>query len=299
MKKLFTTLTVFLSAIAALFAQPVLRSDSLHTGLHFNLYSLSNVSTSSLLLSGGANLNWDLSSSTATLMGTADLLDMSSTPYASQYPDANFAIKFTVGTNSQYSLFHLTSTVLEEVANNVGTGTPTAFVNYRTALTFPFTFNLINSDTYQKSGQAVKSITNHYDAYGTLKTGIGTFYNIVRNLYNDNGDTSANCWSLSPMFPVFQASSSGFTLWKLTSSTTGISNVSYNDMFDMYPNPATNELTIINKIPVSKMDIYDLSGKLQFTTTSSVINISDLVPGIYFIKIYSEKGISTQKFIKQ
>lgn len=297
MKKIFTTITTVLS-LTTLFAQPVLSSDSLHTGLSFNLYSLSNVNTSNLT-AYGANVTWDLSTSTSTLIGIADFLPMSSTPYASQYPAANFAIKFTVNGSVSYSLFKLTATALEEVGNNVSTTGGVPFLNFRTALVFPYTFNLSNTDTYQKSGQGTKTIIHKYDAYGTFIASSGTFHNVMRDLTIDNGDTSVNLWSSSPCIPIFQANNNGFTLWKLTSSTTGISEVTYNRIFDMYPNPANDELNIINKELISKIDIINISGKLQFSTVQNKIDISELSQGIYFVKVYSENGVATQKFIKE
>ena len=297
MKKLFTSVTAALS-LTALFAQPVLRSDSLHTGLSFNLYSLSNINTANLT-PAGANVTWDLSGSTATLAGTADLQDMSATTYGTAFPAANFAIKFTSGGVSQYSLFRVTSSIMEEVANNVGASGQTSFINARTALVFPFTFNSSDSDLYQKSSQSTKYVTNKYDSYGTLITPSGTYNNVVRILINDDGTTSLGFWNTSPFYPILQANSNGVTLWKLATSSTGISEAKSNATFEMYPNPATDELIIINKVPVSSIDVFSISGQLQFSTTRCNMNISELSSGIYFIKVYSVNGVATQKFIKQ
>jgi hypothetical protein len=297
MKKIFTPIAILLST-AVLFAQPVLHSDSLHTGLSFNLYSLNNVNTANLA-PAGANITWDISSATATLAGTADFLDMASTPYETDYPAANFAMKFTAGGTSKYSLFNLSNTVLEEVANNVGTASPVSFTNYRTSLVFSFTFGLTNTDTYQKITQGTKTINNTYDSYGTFISNSITNINIVRILTVDDGNTSINWWSTTPLAPLFQASGDGFILWELTSNTTGITEMSSNKLFDMYPNPATDVLNIINKELISKIEIYDVVGKLQLTTVTSAIDISALKKGIFLVKAYSKNGTVTQKFIKK
>jgi len=298
MKKIyFSIATLFLFNV--LFAQPILLSDSLHTGLSFNLYSLSNVNPASLA-GTGANANWDLNSATATLAGTAEFLNMSDTPYELDYPEANFAMKFTSALGgSSYSLFNLSGSILEEVANNVGTADPVSFINYRTSLVFPFTFSLSNTDTYQKAGQQEKLITNTYDAYGTFMANGATNDNVVRIYINDNGNQSANWWAESPMRPLFNASGEGFILWELTSTTTVISEINSKDVFSLYPNPATNQLNIINKTPISKIDIYDAIGKLQLSTTESSIDISNLKPGVYFVKAISEKGTFSQQFVKK
>lgn len=298
MKKLFTSAATILLCFS-LYAQPVLVRDSIQTGLTFNLYQLSNVSISDLYPSG-ANVTWDLSSSTATLAGTAEFLDMAATPYASQYPNANFAIKLSpTGVPSRYSLFNLTSSIMEEVANNVGTTEAKSFSNPRTTLLFPYTYNVSNTDTYQKNGQGAKTIVHTYDAYGTFKSNTTTYNNVVRDLMVDDGDTSAHWWSAAPFFPLFQADDSGLTLWQISSITTGVSNISYTNLFDLYPNPATNILTIVNKEIISNIEVYNVSGQLQFTTVQSTIDISHLSAGVYFIKAYSTKGTTTAKFIKQ
>lgn len=298
MKKTITIIAS-LFTITTLFAQPVLHSDSLHTGLSFNLYSLSNVNTANLAPSG-ANVTWDLSTTTATPAGTADMLNMSDTPYETEFPNANFAIKFTSAGSSVYSLFNHTNSVFEEVANNVGGIDPATFINYRTALVFPFTFNLTNTDTYQKSTQAEKIKINTYDAYGTLITNTNTYNNVVRILIDDDGNASILLWRTAPLSPLFQASSEGFILWELTSTITGNSDVISNPVFDMYPNPATSELHIINKELISRIDIYSASGQFQFSTTKSVIDVSSLSGGLYFLMITTVEGQSLkQKFVKQ
>jgi Secretion system C-terminal sorting domain len=297
MKKLTTTIISFLS-LGIAFAQPVLRSDSLHTGPSFNLYSLGNVNTANLTPSG-SNVTWDISTSTSTLIGTADLLPMSATTYGSTFSAANFAMKFTANGVTQYSLFTVTTSKMEEVANNIGTANQTSFASPRTTLVFPFTFNLSDSDVYQKSGQGMKYITNKYDAYGTLITPFGTYNNVVRIMINDFGTTSLGFWNTSPFFPIMQADGSGVALWKRVTTNTGIEETRKNNSFEIFPNPTTNELSILSNEIVQKVDIYSVSGKLQISTSQTKIDVSELSQGIYFVKVYSQNGDAMQKFVKQ
>ncbi|MBC7382356.1 MAG: T9SS type A sorting domain-containing protein [Bacteroidia bacterium] len=293
---LSTFFTILVSA--SLFSQPVLRGDSIHTGLSFNIYSLTNINVASLQQMG-ANINWNLSSSTATLLGTAEFLQMSATPYATQYPNANFAIKFNINGTTVYSLFNLTSTIFEEVGNNVSTSGGVPFLNPRTALIFPYTYNTIHSDTYQKTGQSNRTIIHKYDSYGNFTTSMATHNNVIRDLTIDNGDTAANFWSTTPAIPILTANSNGFTLWKLTSGLTGMSSINNNLMFDIYPNPAMDHLTIINKEPLLGIEVYNMCGQHEFSTTQSTVDISVLQPGIYFIKVNYVSGNAIQKFVKQ
>ncbi|MBK6963265.1 MAG: T9SS type A sorting domain-containing protein [Bacteroidales bacterium] len=298
MKQLYTFFaSLFL--ISNLAAQPVLNSEDLHTGYSFNQYSLSNVNTADLMPSG-ANITWDLSTTTATLIGTTEFLEMSETPFAAEYPEANFAMKFTpTGFPSDYSLFNHTATIFEEVANNVGTDNPVSFLNYRTTLVFPFTFNLTNTDMYQKENQEVKIVTSTYDSYGTFIANDTVTNNVVRIFTDDDTNIAPVWWSSSPLVPLFRANSEGFVLWQITSTTTGIKEAYNNLLFDMYPNPATSELHILNKEKISRMEVYNAAGQFQFSTNRSIIDISILEKGVYFLKAWSGIGSVSQKFIKE
>lgn len=70
-----------------------------------------------------------------------------------------------------------------------------------------------------------------------------------------------------------------------------------NNNFLIYPNPAENLLYLQEKdIVISK--IYDLTGREIGAYNDNVLDISQLIKGIYLIAIHSEKGIKTMRFIK-
>ncbi len=296
MKKIYFSFIPILAA-ATLWAQPIVTSANLHTGSSFNLYLMGDVNVANLV-TPGANVIWDISDATTVLMGTVDFLDMSDTPFATDYPAANFAMKFTPLLGSiSYSLFNLTDSVFEEVANNVGTSDAVSFIDHRTSLVFPFAFNSTNTDTYQKENQWIKTIASTYDAYGTFTANGTTSTNVVRFNTDDNGNNSVNWWQSDPLVPLMQGSSSGFVLWDPTSST-GIHDSQTNALLTMYPNPATNELHILNKAPLTKIEIFNSIGQLEISTTNSLIDISMLASGIYILKAQSEKASTSQEFIK-
>jgi len=84
-------------------------------------------------------------------------------------------------------------------------------------------------------------------------------------------------------------------------TTTGIADIESGKIV-IYPNPAKNELRIeSNGLEITKLEIVDLSGKTiyQFNNLRNQINVSALSKGIYFVKIETEKGVITQKFIKE
>jgi len=73
-----------------------------------------------------------------------------------------------------------------------------------------------------------------------------------------------------------------------------------NDMI-IYPNPTSKDIYINTKLNINEISIIDVSGKIikTITTDLKVINVGDLVNGVYFLKITTGQITLTKKFIKQ
>ena len=93
-------------------------------------------------------------------------------------------------------------------------------------------------------------------------------------------------------------------------ATTTVSNVLANQdfKFDNYisinPNPANDILNVTSKdIEVSSISIYNNLGQLVQVIPNAketkTIDVSQLKSGNYFIKVVSDKGMSSSKFIKE
>jgi hypothetical protein len=87
------------------------------------------------------------------------------------------------------------------------------------------------------------------------------------------------------------------------SITTGIHDVNIESEISVFPNPNTMgswELNVGEELMGSKIDVMDVSGKLVFQSEirnpKSEIHLS--ASGIYFLRLFSEKGIYTTKLIK-
>ena len=81
---------------------------------------------------------------------------------------------------------------------------------------------------------------------------------------------------------------------------TGIQEHS-NSSIRLYPNPATDLLNISSEKEIQHAEIMNIDGQLVKTISSQFnsIGISDLSDGLYFVKIYTENGTETLKFIKK
>jgi hypothetical protein len=102
----------------------------------------------------------------------------------------------------------------------------------------------------------------------------------------------------------------GFNIDKLiflkASLNTGISDLIRKNKFQLFPNPAAHSFTILSPAEIttlSRIDIYDLQGKKvqtvlpSGTTRNIIVDINDLRPGNYLVKIISNQIFQTEKLI--
>ncbi len=91
----------------------------------------------------------------------------------------------------------------------------------------------------------------------------------------------------------------------LCSPVTGIEQRDPEFGVKVYPNPANTTVYVdVNQADKStKVLIYNLQGQLIHTQAVSSritpVNIADFTNGLYILKVESEKGVSTNKFIKE
>ena len=97
-------------------------------------------------------------------------------------------------------------------------------------------------------------------------------------------------------------------LYKLFYGSTGISDIARNIDMQVFPNPATSELTVsINpeQKPVAEIRLFDVTGRAvtaleNLNVYSKNINVNDLTNGIYFVNLKLTDGTSaTQKMTIQ
>ena len=80
-----------------------------------------------------------------------------------------------------------------------------------------------------------------------------------------------------------------------------MSDINKNEIA-IYPNPVREILHFKSSYNISKIEIYDLSGKLLFVKSGDNIvnvNMQNLSNAIYVVKIYSKDEVVTRKIIKQ
>ncbi|MDZ7614103.1 MAG: T9SS type A sorting domain-containing protein [Flavobacteriaceae bacterium] len=101
------------------------------------------------------------------------------------------------------------------------------------------------------------------------------------------------------------ADNSVATNWSASSQALAVNDPSLENTIILYPNPMDATLRIQNNnIPISSYEIYDLIGRKMISkkgteSASNGIDISQLKPNTYFIKLNFDNGSSaTKKIIK-
>ncbi|WP_445454737.1 T9SS type A sorting domain-containing protein [Flavobacterium sp. 25HG05S-40] len=79
-------------------------------------------------------------------------------------------------------------------------------------------------------------------------------------------------------------------------------NIDTSESLDVriFPNPTSNDITIITTATIYSYEIIDVQGKVVKSNhfEQNIINISELENGVYFIKINSENNSTTKKIVK-
>jgi len=77
-----------------------------------------------------------------------------------------------------------------------------------------------------------------------------------------------------------------------------VDDISFNEI-SIHPNPVVNKLNIYTKQEIEKVEIFDVQGrKIKIENSKKNINFTPYNTGIYFLKIYTPKGVTTKKIIK-
>ena len=100
-----------------------------------------------------------------------------------------------------------------------------------------------------------------------------------------------------------ETSSIGVSLFTEIENETGITNIEQTQSINIYPNPANDKLYIETQTLTQTIEIFDVYGRRQKSIVNSqrstVIDLSELKSGIYFVKINTEKGNIVKRIIKQ
>ncbi len=146
--------------------------------------------------------------------------------------------------------------------------------------------NFISAKTIGSSSTNIFGSRITTDANGNIYT--SGFYDNTADF-----DPNAGVSNLTP-----QGSNDVFVL-KLSSTTVGIAEL--NDEFNvtLYPNPTNTIINIKLDEEIQTISIYNSLGALVQTEKTNVFSVEQLSSGLYILKVKTEKGTQTIRFIKE
>ncbi|MBR5027985.1 MAG: T9SS type A sorting domain-containing protein, partial [Bacteroidales bacterium] len=70
---------------------------------------------------------------------------------------------------------------------------------------------------------------------------------------------------------------------------------------ELMPNPVSTNLYILSESAIAQLQVFDIYGRLLKTLTpnakQAIVNVRQLKNGVYTIKIKTEGGIITKRFV--
>lgn len=102
---------------------------------------------------------------------------------------------------------------------------------------------------------------------------------------------------------VFLVGDTGAIYTNVDPSTLNIQDLNQGPTFNLFPNPASNELNITGvEETINSLRVFDLRGRIILQGNGYAINrtidISDLETGLFILEIETEKGVARNEFVK-
>jgi Secretion system C-terminal sorting domain len=335
MKKTLTLLFITSSFIA--FSQPIITAPTNMFAVGDKTYSMYG-DTNVVEGNSGANQNWDFSSIVPS--GSPIITNYISpvgTPYESNFPVANLCAQSTNGGVSSYQYYKTDSSNI----SYYGYASPSLIylqsdpeIQNRYPMTYYSNFSDSSEAHYTTNSIDVYRIcssTSMVDGYGTLTIPSGTYQNVLRvKVVQNYIDTFMNSSTLvgtgtatitnyywisavtkSQLLFVYyanslelgQASHSKMVVY-YPGILNGISEINTQSKFSVFPNPATNSITLSTSAntSITQLTLVDILGKkylLNYKKENEnfVIDMSEFPNGIYFLQATTNNGILYKKVL--
>lgn len=96
--------------------------------------------------------------------------------------------------------------------------------------------------------------------------------------------------------------SSTITVWEILDTITSIAEYNHVNDLIVYPNPARDKVFVsAEQSEITAIEMYDMSGKLVRNILNpkrlEIIDVMDLNPNLYILKVFSTNGVKTSKII--
>jgi hypothetical protein len=271
-------------------------SDLSATGVALDMYIVTDPGTSSPP-SDGINQTWDVSSVTVQPLGTLNFTAAANTPFAANYPTANWAWAQTVtGVGTDHIYLNIGTTGIEVLATDVPSSTNN-YTDPKRIMQFPMTYGQNFTDTYADM-DGPGTVTWSYTGHGTLITPLGSIPDLAKVVSTED---DLLLWNTTPLYPV--VIDDGTAVLFFTPSDVGIGDLNAGSAVQVYPNPCTDRL-VVDGPERSAWRITDLQGRVLETgvfnsTGLQSLDASGLASGAYVLTMGTPAGQRSIRFCKQ
>lgn len=284
-------------------AQPVLEYSSMPVAPYvLDWYVVTDLGTATMPTDGAAQ-TWNFTSVTLQFVGTATLMAASGTPYASQYPDANWAFEYHPdGTSTYFYNYSLVdATGVQTYANEIPVN-PEVYIDPKRIVAFPFTYGDSFSDLYQVQGDVPHTVTRSYTGYGTANTPLGTMSGLVKVSSSEGG---AELYSSDPFYPAVLINTDN-SVFVFAPHSTGVLEAMELRTLAIMPSITADGLRVelpAEDGPINWHMMKVTGGMVRSGTTRNVtvlnLDVSDLSPGLYSLVVEGRTQRSMGRFIRE
>jgi Secretion system C-terminal sorting domain len=320
--KKYLLISIFTSISATLLAQPSINSSIFPVAGDSSILIVDTLGVTNYG-AGGANVIWNYSNLNAHYTVKRYYQIPDSTTYSSSYPSANL-VRYDAG-HTSYSFWNITN-ANATYYGYILTGISAQHFNNNSILyyNFPITYlqNYADSCIAFTMPGAITGNGIYYlnaDGWGTLQLPNGSVSNCLRTnstLYI--GDSLAGSYSLTHEYSWYHNSykepllslvniivdgvqTFNYAIYNNLSGNTSAEEISIpNNSINIFPNPASDEVTITTDFEDSKIEIYDSKGKMCFSASiknQKTIDLQNFNNGLYLINVKSEKGFIQRKIL--
>lgn len=257
MKSVITPFLLLASLCAT--AQPVLEYAHVNLlGRTYPVHLVTNQGTADPT-PNGPNLTWNFTGATYQMnFGTIAYVAPATTPQGASYPTADLAQVAISPLGTSYTYLNLTSSLLEILAEDVGTANPRIYTDPKTVLVFPYAYLNSFTDAYAYPG-TTGSTTRVYSGYGTVILPTGTYTNVVK-MTSSSG--AINFFRSNPVEPLVQIESDGSAIVFGDATVTGVADLAQMPVLTVLPNPTTDKVQVEGLASGAQWQLADLQGRV-------------------------------------
>lgn len=249
-------------------------------------------------LSEGGDQTWDLSGLTLLNIGTMNFTSANGTPYAGDFPQANWVwVHEVTGVGSAYYYIEISSEGMDLWDRNVGLPNPVVYTDPVRIMKFPLALGESFTDEYAtENGVNYKHWT--YAGNGTVILPIGTVENAAL-VVSEEGDITF--WNLEPVYPVMIADE-GSAMFYIQNNV-GVAGHARPELA-AWPNPCKDVLHLPATTGPGQWKVLDMQGRVLADgffhgQSSRQVNVGSLAPGGYMLLLESDQVRGQARFVKE